>query len=293
VEVWQQVKEFLNIPLFHFSNNEITLWTLAYLIVSLILLFIATGWLKHVVVNRLLSKSSIDIGVREAMASIVGYVIISVGVMILLQTTGLDLSALTILAGALGIGVGFGLQNITTNFISGLIILFERPIKVGDRIEVEQTAGDVTKISLRATTVITNDNIAVIVPNSQFVSSTVINWSHTDRDVRFNIPVGVSYNSDPERVRELLIEVAGGHPGVLKSPSSDVLFEEFGESSLNFILRVWTRKYITKPGVLKSELNFAISKVFRENGIEIPYPQRDIHIRNRPTGNNEKSEGDA
>ncbi len=178
-----------------------------------------------------------------------------------------------------GIGIGFGLQNITNNFVSGLIILFERPIKVGDRIEVGNVAGDVVNISARATTVVTNDNIAIIVPNSEFTSSTVINWSYTDRDVRFNIPVGVSYSSDPEVVGKLLLEVAHDHAGVLKEPKPDVLFEEFGESSLNFVLRVWTRDYTTRPGVFKSELNYRISKKFKEHGIEIPFPQRDIHIR--------------
>jgi len=278
-----QFQEFLQIPLLKLGNTVLTIWTVIYLLILVILLLFVTGRLKRWVVRRLLAGSNVDIGVREAVASIVSYLVIFVGFLIILQTTGIDLRGLTILAGALGIGVGFGLQDITTNFISGLIILLERPIKVGDRIEVEKTVGDITKISLRATTIITNDNIAVIVPNTQFISSTVINWSHTDRDVRFNIPVGVSYQSDPEKVRELLLEVAESHSGVLKESKPDVLFDGFGDSSLNFTLRVWSRLYITRPGVLRSELNFAICKKFRENGIEIPYPQRDIHIRSDST----------
>jgi len=278
-----QFQEFLQIPLLKLGNTVLTIWTVIYLLILVILLLFVTGRLKRWVVRRLLAGSNVDIGVREAVASIVSYLVIFVGFLIILQTTGIDLRGLAILAGALGIGVGFGLQDITTNFISGLIILLERPIKVGDRIEVEKTVGDITKISLRATTIITNDNIAVIVPNTQFISSTVINWSHTDRDVRFNIPVGVSYQSDPEKVRELLLEVAESHSGVLKESKPDVLFDGFGDSSLNFTLRVWSRLYITRPGVLRSELNFAICKKFRENGIEIPYPQRDIHIRSDST----------
>ncbi len=197
----------------------------------------------------------------------------------ILETAGIDLSALTVLAGAVGIGVGFGLQNITNNFVSGLIILFERPIKVGDRVDVGNITGNVVNISPRATTIVTNDNIAIIVPNSEFISSRVINWSYTNRDVRLNFPVGVSYKSDPEIVRKLLLEVAASHPGVLKERNADVLLEEFGDSLLNFILRVWTRDYATTPGVLRSDLNYAISKKFKEHGIEIPFPQRDIHIR--------------
>jgi small-conductance mechanosensitive channel len=175
--------------------------------------------------------------------------------------------------------VGFGLQNITGNFFSGLIILVERPIKVGDRIEVGSVSGDVARISLRATTIITNDNIAIIVPNSDFINSRVTNWSYTDRDVRFKYRVGVSYKSDPDLVRRVLLEVAAGHPGVLKLPAADVLLQEFGDSALNFELRVWTREYTTRPGVLQSELNYEIVKALKAHAIEIPFPQRDVHIR--------------
>lgn len=197
----------------------------------------------------------------------------------ILQTAGIDLSTLTILAGALGVGVGFGLQSITNNFVSGIILLLERPIKVDDRIEVGDVNGDVVNISPRATTIVTNDNIAIIVPNADFISSKVVNWSYTNRDVRFNFPVGVSYNTDPKQVRTVLLEVARAHPGVLTEPSPSVLFHEFGDSSVNFVLRVWTREFSTTPGVLRSDLNFAISRAFKAHGIEIPYPQQDLHIR--------------
>ena len=133
---------------------------------------------------------------------------------------------------------------------------------------------------MRSTTIITNDNISIIVPNSEFISSKVINWSHTDRNVRFNFPVGVSYNSDPERVRKILMEVAEENEGVLKNPAPDVLLEEYGDSSINFTLRVWTNEYITRPNILKSQLYFLAFKKFKEAGIEIPFPQRDIHVKN-------------
>jgi small-conductance mechanosensitive channel len=156
--------------------------------------------------------------------------------------------------------------------------LFERPIKIGDRIEIGEIQGDVLRISARATTIMTNDNIAVIVPNSDFVSSKVINWSFPNPNVRFSFPVGVGYGSDPEKVRRLLMEVAQSHPGVLKDPPSDVLFQEFGESSLNFVLRIWTHDYTHRPNVLRSELNFRILKKFREEEIEIPFPQRIVQV---------------
>lgn len=192
---------------------------------------------------------------------------------------GIDLSTITLLAGALGVGIGFGLQNITNNFVSGIIILFERPIKVGDRIQVEDIIGDVVKISLRATTVVTNENISVIVPNSEFISTRVINWSHNDRNVRFNVPVGVSYKEDPQKIKEVLLSVASDNRFVLKNPEPDVIFVEFGDSSLNFVLRIWTSEMIQKPKILISEIYFEIFKRFRENKIEIPFPQRDLHIK--------------
>ncbi|MCS6897697.1 MAG: mechanosensitive ion channel [Nitrospira sp.] len=218
-------------------------------------------------------------GTRRAAGSIIRYIVIGVGFVVILQSFGIDLSTVTVLAGALGIGVGFGLQTITNHLVSGLILLFERLINIGDRIEVGQVSGDVVDISVRATTVITNDNIAIVIPNAEFITSKVTNWSYTRRGVRFNFPVSVSYREDPEVVRRVLLKVVAGHPVVLKERHADVLFQEFGDSALHFILRVWTRDYTDRPGVLRSELNYAISRKFREHGIEIPYPQRDLHIK--------------
>ena len=165
-------------------------------------------------------------------------------------------------------------------FRLSIIILFERPIKVGDRIEVGNVSGDVISISMRSTTIITNDNISIIVPNSDFISSKVINWSHNDRNIRFNISVGVSYNEDPEMIRKILLEVADENEGILRHPQPDVLFEEYADSALVFNLRVWTGEYINKPDVLKSQIYYATFKKFKEHDIEIPFPQRDLHIKN-------------
>jgi small-conductance mechanosensitive channel len=233
-----------------------------------------------------LSRYQLDIGIRQSIGTIIRYIILIIGFFIVIQTAGIDLSALGLLAGALGVGIGFGLQNVTNNFISGIIILFERPIKVGDRIEVGEISGDVVRISSRATSIITNDNISVIVPNSDFINSTVINWSHNDRMVRFNFPVGVSYKEDPERIRRVLLAVVGANKGVLKNPVSDVLFESYGDNSINFILRVWTSDYINRPNVLKSQLYYEVFKSFREENIEIPFPQRDLHLKSGFDGKN-------
>jgi small-conductance mechanosensitive channel len=274
------IKSFLDIHLFEVGTTSITLWSFIYFLFLAWLLFFFTNKLKNWIVYKVLSNSKIELGVRLAVGTIIRYFILVLGLIIVMQTVGINLSTLTILAGALGVGIGFGLQNITNNFVSGIIILFERPIKVGDRIQVGDVYGDVVSISMRSTTVVTNDNISVIVPNSEFISSTVVNWSHTDRNVRFNIPVGVSYKVNPEKVRDILLEIAGKEEGVLKKPVPDVLFEEFGDSSLNFNLRVWTDTYTTTPGILKSRLYFEIFKKFKEQNIEIPFPQRDLHIKN-------------
>jgi len=278
---FNNIKDFLSINLIDIGDASITLWTLLYFIFLAWLLFFSTAKLRKWMVYKVLSQSKIELGVRLAVGTIIRYGVLILGLLIVVQTVGINLSAITILAGALGIGIGFGLQNVTNNLVSGIIILFERPIKVGDRIQVGEVFGDVVNISMRSTMVVTNDNISVIVPNSEFISSTVINWSHNDRNIRFNIPVGVSYKEDPENVKRILLEVANQADGVLQDPKPDVLFEEFGESSLNFMLQIWTSDYITTPGILKSVLYFEIFKKFRENNIEIPFPQRDLHIKNK------------
>lgn len=277
-------RSYLQYPLFTLGKNEITFSLILYLVISVTLLFYLSSKLKYLLQNKILAKYNVDIGIRQAISAIIRYIIVIVGLVVIFQTTGIDLSFITILAGALGVGIGFGLQTITNNFVSGLVILIERPIKVGDRIEVsnpggDPISGDVINISSRATTVLTNDNIAIIVPNSNFITSTVINWSYNDRRVRFNFKIGVHHKEDPAVVKRLLMEVAKENDGVLNTPTPDVLFDKFGDSSMDFILRVWTTRYIQKPGVLRSQLYYAIHKKFKENNIEIPYPQRDLHFR--------------
>lgn len=273
------IKKVLDIPI-NLGSTQVTLWSVLYFLVLLFLLFYVTSKLRKWIVYSLLSNSKIDIGVRIAVGTIIRYIVLVIGIIVFLQSAGINLSAITVLAGALGVGIGFGLQNITNNFVSGIIILFERPIKVGDRIEMGDISGDVISISMRSTTVVTNDNISIIVPNSDFISSKVINWSHTDRNIRFNFPIGVSYNEDPQKVKKLLLEVVAENKGVLNDPEPDVLFKGFGDSSLDFNLRVWTREYINRPNVLKSQIYYSVFEKFNEHGIEIPFPQRDLHIKN-------------
>ncbi len=285
-DVWEYIKflaselyGILNTPFAHLGSSAISVNFIIYLALSVFLLLFLAKKARQLLVNRILVKANINEGIRQSIGTIVRYVILILGLVIIFQSAGLDLSALGVVAGALGVGIGFGLQNITNNFISGIIILFERPIKIGDRVEVGESIGDVVKIAARATTIITNDNISIIIPNSEFISTKVINWSHNNRMVRFRFPVGVSYNEDPEKIKEILLKVASEHEGVLKSPAPSVIFIAYGDSSLDFELWVWTIKYTNRPTVLQSDLYFAIFRQFKEYGVEIPFPQQDLHIR--------------
>jgi len=278
-ELLSWLKATWNFEWFSLGESPFTTKTFLLLIFSLFLLFYLSAKIRKILVNRIFPRYGLEIGISQSIATILRYVLIIIGLIIIFQTIGIDLSAIGLLIGALGVGIGFGLQNITNNFISGLIILFERPIKVGDRIEIDDLAGNIVDISARATTIITNDNIAVIVPNSDFINNRVINWSHNNKEVRLNFPVGVSYNEDPEKIRKLLTEVVNENHGVLSSPEPYIRFEGFGDSSLNFDVLVWTSEYIDRPKILRSELYYEIFAKFKENNIEIPFPQRDIHLK--------------
>lgn len=252
-------------------------------ILLLLILFASVIIIERIVqkqlIRRFLSRTKLQPSLQFGLSRIIGYTLIAVGFYVAFQLVGVDLSSLAIIAASLGVGIGFGLQNIINNLVSGIIILAERPISIGDRIEVAGVAGRVTKIQLRSTTVVTNDNITMIVPNADFISNTVTNWSHGDPKVRIRVPVGVAYGSDLKLLQRLLLEAAAEHPKALRDPSPVVLFTEFGDSSLNFELGVWTQEMTATPIHFTSEMNFIIDQKLRENDIEIPFPQRDLHVR--------------
>jgi small-conductance mechanosensitive channel len=224
-----------------------------------------TRWM----VDSFLARRHIDVGVRQAVGTLVRYAITTLGFVVILQAVGIDLSAITVLAGALGVGLGFGLQNVASNFVSGLIILFERPIKVGDRIEVGGVSGEVRRIGARATMVVTAENIAVIVPNSQFITERVTNWSHTGSLIAFLVRVRVGWHADADLVRRLLLDAASEHPKVLDDPAPEVELQDL-RNGLAFVLQVWSTQYLQGEGRLKSELNFAIWEKLKRHDIEPP-----------------------
>jgi small-conductance mechanosensitive channel len=251
-----------------------------FLLVALLLgIFWISARTKSFLFNRFLVNSGLDRSLQYAISQIVSNIVLVAGVFIVLDNAGIHLGTLAVFAGAVGVGIGFGLQNIASNFISGLVILAERPITIGDRVEVAGVAGQVQQIRARSTVILTNDNITMIVPNTKFIDSPVTNWTYGDPRVRFRIPVGVAYGSDLEKVRNALVEVARENSHVLPQPAPTVFLETFGESSINLELVVWSKEMSYRPRRFRSDLNFAIAQKLREAGIEIPWPQRDLRFR--------------
>jgi small-conductance mechanosensitive channel len=272
-------KELLEYPLVKLGSADLTLKGIMLLALWMAAVFLGDRALRRLVVERVLRRTHFDASLQFAISRILGYCFVVMGGYIALQAAGIDLSSLAIVAGAVGVGIGFGLQNIINNFVSGLIILAERPIALGDRVEVVGVEGIITRIKLRSTVVVTNDNISIIVPNSEFIASPVTNWSHGDPKVRLRLPIGVAYGSDVEKLQRLMIEVALAHPATLKDPAPKLFFVGFGDSSLDFELGVWTADMLTRPIIYRSDLYYAIERTLRQNKIEIPFPQRDLHIR--------------
>ncbi|RYM02947.1 mechanosensitive ion channel [Sporolactobacillus sp. THM7-7] len=267
-----------------FSIGKVNV-TLFLIIVAILIISLANRFSKtltSVVLPNVYSHYHLDKGMRFTFDRMIHYSIMVIALIVSLTTVGINLSALTVFAGIISVGIGFGLQNIASNFISGIILLFERPIKVGDRVVINHIVGDVEKINMRATVIKTIDNEYIIVPNSYFLEEKVVNRSFTDARLRVVIPIGVAYGTDVEKVRELLLEVANEErkvsPILLTAPEPFVNFAGFGDFSLNFELFVW----IADPNqavVIKSNLNFRINQMFAEHHIEMPFPQRDVYIR--------------
>jgi len=271
------IRKVLDYPLF--PSNGITVASLLVLVVLFVIVIVGERFLRRQFVTRLLKRTHLEPAMQFTLARVAGYMILGLGFYVSLQMVGVNLSSLAILAGAVGVGLGFGLQNIISNFISGLIILAERPIAIGDRIEVGGVMGQVREISLRSTTVITNDNIAIIVPNADFITHRVTNWSYGDPKVRFRVPFGVAYGTDLDKLKRIVLGVAAGHPHTLKEPLPELFFNGFGDSALNFELAVWGNDMTLRPKQYISDLYFGLEKALREAEIEIPFPQREVRFR--------------
>jgi small-conductance mechanosensitive channel len=265
-EAWDRIEAFL---LAGVAGTEFTPLRLLTVITLTLALFWVTRRVTRWFVENVLARRGFDIGMREAVGAIARYIIITLGTLVILQSAGIDLTSLNVLVGAIGVGLGFGLQNITNNFFSGLILLFERPIKMGDRVEIGGVVGEVREIGARATTIVTDESVAMIVPNSQFVSERVTNWSRPGRLTAYILSFHVSHTSDPELVRQVLLAAAVSHRDVLPHPTPEVEFVEVGLGALRFQLQVWSTEHLKTAGTLKSDLNFEVWRQLAAAGVTI------------------------
>ncbi len=239
--------------------------------------YVLSQIVRRVLQRRLMARRNLTPNVRFLLSRAATVTILLIGAVSALNILQIRLTGLAVTFGFLSVGIGFGLQNITSNFVSGVILLFERPVRVGDLITVGDSVGSVEAIGIRSTLLRTADNVELIIPNSQFIEQTVTNWTYRDKTVRLHVPVGVAYGSDTELVRRLLLDAAQAHPLSLADPEPEVQLTAFGESSLDLELLVWIPDPSQRKDVL-SDLNFAIDAACREHGIEIPFPQREVRV---------------
>ncbi len=257
---------------------SVTLGSILLFIVSIYVAFWVARTVRVVLRDEVLPKMDLPRGVGNSISSLSYYALVLIGLMVALAAAGFETSQFALVFGALGVGIGFGLQNVVNNFVSGLILMFERPIQPGDVVEVSGTSGKVRSIGMRATTLTTFEGADVVVPNGTLLSEKLINWTLSDMNRRIDVEVGVAYGSDPRRVLELLREVALGTPGITPEPAPAIVFKGFGASSLDFGIRAWTNDFgdwVT----IRTEMTTRVCEAFAKEGIEIPFPQQDVHLR--------------
>lgn len=274
---FRRIWSYLKYPV-EIGSIKVSLVGFASGILLLVLAVFLSRAISSLLEHRMAKRAHIDAGLRYTIARLASYLVLTVGILLALtQALGINLTSIAVVFTALSVGIGFGLQYIAADIASGFILLFERPIRIGDRITIGEDEGDVQSINLRTTVVSTNDRISIIVPNSRLVSQRVINWSYGDPRARIAIPVGVAYNADVELVTQTLVLAAEGVENVLTDPAPKVQFLKFGDYSLDFRLLVWTRQPRRHPQI-KSDINYRIEKLFRERGIKIPYPVQDLRL---------------
>lgn len=280
------VRDLAAQALFGFNIGGVHIPSAAKLISAIIVFIVimgATKFIQNGVQRGPLAHTRADVGVQNSLITLLGYAGLVIALFASISSLGFDLGNLALIAGALSVGIGFGLQSIVNNFVSGLILLFERPIKVGDWVVTPSGEGTVKRISVRSTEIETFDRSSIIVPNSELISQTVTNWTHKDKIGRIIVPVGVAYGSDPEQVRDILLKCAHDHPLIVAYPEPFVTWMDFGASSLDFEIRAFLND-ISKGLSVRTELRFAIFKAFKEAGVEIPFPQQDVYIKSLPEG---------
>jgi small-conductance mechanosensitive channel len=263
---------------FEVGQFRISLANIVIGILLFVALVLVTRLVQRWIKDVMLVPARLDVGIANSIETVVGYIGIGIAGLIALSYAGFDVTNLALVAGALSVGIGFGLQSIVNNFVSGLILLFERPIKVGDWIVTGTDEGYVRKISVRSTEIETFDRANVIIPNADLITGRVKNWTLRDQIGRVRIPVGISYSADPEAARAIMLKVADANANVLKFPAPSAQFDSFGDSSVNLMLNAYVGD-VTRGISVRTELAFGILKAFREAQIEIPFPQHDIRLR--------------
>ena len=266
------------IELFTLFETTVTLGRLVLTAVVIYLVLVLAWLLQDLLRKVVIPYTNADVGVTNSVLTLSRYTFILIGILVVISTLGVDLSTLALIGGGLSIGIGIGLQQIVSNFMSGIVLLFEQSLRPGDVIELNGEIGVVEKLNIRSTIIRTNDNVEVVVPNEQFFTTQVTTFTRSDNLTRINLTLGVSYSSDPKEVRELLMETAVKHGLVRKDPPPTVYFNGFGESSLEFRLAVWIDQPKRAPRV-RSDLFFMIWETFERHDINIPFPQRDLHLR--------------
>jgi small-conductance mechanosensitive channel len=266
-------------PLFIIGGTPVTVASMISFVVILTISYGISKMLQRGL-GRVFRQRDIEEGVQYALNRLLHYTVLGMGILLALQNLGVSITALAGLGAILAVGIGFGLQNIAQNFVSGVILLLERPVKKGDFVVVGDTRGTVRSIHARATVITTLDNVDILVPNGEFITEAVVNQTYRDRQVRVRIDVGVAYGSDTELVRQTLLRVANEQEGVVRKSDTQVFFQDFGDSALEFSLRVWLSDPLIQNRV-SSELRFAIDRAFRKADIEIPFPQRDLHLKTK------------
>jgi len=276
-DLFDTVHSIFENRLFDIGKTEITLLMLIEFVLIIIFFFLISRLIRRFLRRQVLVHLRFAENIQFIILRLTHYVTIFLGLLIALNTLGIQLTSLVVGLGVVGVGLAFGLQNIASNFISGIILLFERHVNIGDFVTVGNNMGKVKSINIRSTTIVTLDNIMLIVPNSKFIEDTITNWSVEDPKIRINISIGVAYGSDTALVTKLLLKAASDHNAVLSNPEPEVQFKEFGDSSLNFELYAWISHPMERFRIT-SDLNYIIDKLFTENGITIPFPQSDVYL---------------
>jgi small-conductance mechanosensitive channel len=277
--LFKQILEIWNITITTVDKNAITVGTIIIGLSILIFGYFASKYFSKKILKKLLTKTDLDISYRATIESLTFYTVLVFFMIFAMRMANIPLTIFTVFGGAIAIGVGFGSQNVINNFISGLILMFERPVKVGDYVEVDGVFGKVDKIGMRSTHILSFGNKHMILPNSSFLEKNVLNWTLSDRFARISVKVGICYGADTEKATELLIQAVKEEESVVKKHDISVFFQDFGDNSLNFEVFFWILlRDIVDKSRITSKIRYKIDKLYRDAGIVIAFPQRDVHL---------------